>query len=170
MDILIRKVRPGDETALAYVQTESWKAAFSDILDEETLTRCTDKAKAENMYRFLLQERKGNGYLLTLEGRAHCIAWWDAARDPDMAGKAEFICIHSLPDNWRKGYGGLMMDRVLSDVQNAGYPEVVLWVFSDNLRARAFYEAKVFHLFNKTKEALGKEEICYIKNLSGKEE
>ena len=28
----IRKAIPGDEKVLAYIQTESWKAAFADIL------------------------------------------------------------------------------------------------------------------------------------------
>lgn len=161
----IRKVQPGDEKALAHIQTESWKAAFADILDSETLTRCTDITKAEKMYKSLIEENKGNGYLLTLNGKAHCIAWWDAARDEDMRGKAELICIHSLPDNWRKGYGRMMMRRVLDDIKNAGYSEVVLWVFSENSRARAFYESEGFHTLSKMKSALGTEEICYLKEM-----
>ena len=165
MEVQIRKVQPGDETALAYVQTESWKAAFADILDKETLERCTDRTKAENMYRSLLAEGKGNGYLLTLDGKAHCIAWWDAARDADMNGKAELICIHSLPDHWHHGYGGMMMSRVLSDIKDAGYSEVVLWVFTANRRARAFYEAIGFQAMDKTKQARGAEEICYLREL-----
>ena len=32
MDCLIRKVQQGDEFDLAYIQTESWKAAFKDML------------------------------------------------------------------------------------------------------------------------------------------
>ena len=30
METLIRRVKPGDEGDLAYIQTESWKAAFTD--------------------------------------------------------------------------------------------------------------------------------------------
>ena len=163
MEVCIRKVRIGDESSLAYVQTESWKAAFADILDAETLFRCTDITKAETMYRSLLQEQKGNGYLLTLNEKPHCIAWWDAARDADMNGKAELICIHSLPENWHKGYGSMMMERVLDDIRKCGYSEVLLWVFTENKRARAFYESEGFHVINKTKSALNHEEICYLK-------
>ena len=165
MEVYIRKVRIGDESALAFVQTESWKAAFADILDKETLTRCTDITKATAMYRSLLDENKGNGYLLTLNGKPHCIAWWDAARDADMNGKAELICIHSLPGNWHKGYGRMMMARVLDDIRKCGYSEVVLWVFTENKRARAFYEEEGFHVLDKTKSALNHEEICYMKEI-----
>lgn len=54
----IRKVTGGDEKILAYIQTESWKAAFQDILLPETLDRCTDFSKAEAMYRKLLEEKE----------------------------------------------------------------------------------------------------------------
>lgn len=165
MSVSIRRVRPGDEAALAYIQTESWKAAFRDILDRETLERCTDLSRATGMYRRLLEEKKGNGYLLTLDGAAHGIAWWDAARDAEMAGKAELICIHSLPGHWRQGYGGMMMERVLSDVALARYPAIVLWVFAENTRARRFYEAKGFHETGLTKNSRGAVELCYQKEL-----
>ena len=32
MEYLIRRVKTGDESYLAYIQTESWKAAFKNIL------------------------------------------------------------------------------------------------------------------------------------------
>ena len=125
----IRTVRPGDEERLAYVQTESWKAAFREIVPAEILAECTALEPAIAMYRRLLNERFGNGYLLELDGKAHCIAWWSEARDEDLAGCAELICIHSLPENWRKGYGSAMMERVLTDVKKEGYETLVLWVF-----------------------------------------
>lgn len=36
-NVFIRKAIPGDEQALAYIQTESWKAAFAGILSPEEL-------------------------------------------------------------------------------------------------------------------------------------
>lgn len=134
----IRTVRPGDEERLAYVQTESWKAAFREIVPAEILAECTALEPAIAMYRRLLNEGFGNGYLLELDGKAHCLAWWSEARDKDSAGCAELICIHSLPGNWRKGYGSAMMERVLTDVKKAGYETLVLWVFEKNTRAIRF--------------------------------
>ena len=165
MKAVIRKVQQGDASNLAYIQTESWKAAFTSILDAETLTKCTNIERATSMYQRLLDENKGNGYLLTVDGKPHCIAYWDAARDSELVGKAELICIHSLSDNWHKGYGSQMMDRVLMDIKNSGYSEVVLWVFRDNLHARAFYERKGFALTGISKLAFDAEEVLYSKRL-----
>ena len=109
----IRTVQHGDENNLAYIQTESWKEAFKDIVPADLLSKCTGIERATAMYKKLLDENKGNGYILELDGKPHCIAWWDASREKDMSEYAELICIHSLKNNWHKGYGSMMMDRVL---------------------------------------------------------
>lgn len=165
MKYTIERVKPGDEATLAYIQTESWKAAFRDILDPDTLQRCTQIQQATAMYRYLLERNVGNGYLLKVAGQPHCIAWWDATREEDMPGYAELICIHSLQNQWRKGYGSAMMDAVLRDMIAAGYSRVMLWVFENNTRARRFYESHGFVTSGKTKPNGVPTEICYEKSL-----
>lgn len=113
----IRNVRPGDEDSLAYVQTESWKAAFREIVPADILAECTALESTAAIYRRILDEGFGNGYLMELDGKPRCIAWWSVARDANMAGYAELICLHSLQENWHKGYGRAMMERVLADVK-----------------------------------------------------
>ena len=162
----IRRVRTGDQSVLAHIQTESWKAAFKNIVSEELLQKSTEIERATEMYRKLLEQQIGNGYILELEGAAHCIAWWDTARDADLAEYAELICIHSLPGNWRKGYGSKMMEAVLNDVAAAGHRSIVLWVFVENERARRFYEAHEFVKTDRTKIGLGAVEVMYIRSLT----
>lgn len=165
MDYSIRKVALGDEETLAYIQTESWKAAFEGILLQAELDRCTKIEKATAMYRRLLEQNIGNGYILSIDEKPHCIAWWDATREKDMPGYAELICIHSLHNNWRQGLGSKMMERVLQDISDAGYSKVMLWVFRDNARARRFYEKHGFTTLGKVKPGIIPEEICYEKML-----
>lgn len=134
--IHIRRAESGDEACLAHVQTESWKAAFAGIVPADLLTQCTSIERAEKMYARLLTERRGNGYILELDGKPHCVAWWDAAREEDMPGAAELRCIHSLPENWRRGCGSRMMERVLADVkaaerQVAALPKCRRWYYKE---------------------------------------
>lgn len=165
MNCLIRKVHQCDELDLAYIQTESWKAAFRDILSAEILQESTNLNRVTVMYKRLLNENIGNGYILEVDSHPHCIAWWDKARDDDMPDYAELICIHSLQDKWRKGFGTQMMNRVLGDMRTAGYDKVMLWVFTNNIRARKFYESCGFSTYGKVRPCLGAEEICYEKKL-----
>ncbi len=163
--VSIRRAKIGDEKILAYIQTESWKAAFGEIIPAELLSKCTDVERAAKMYKKLLEECKGNGYILELDGKPHCIAWWDATREKDMAGFAELICIHSLKDNWHKGYGKMMMERLLYDVKSGGYSKIMLWVFDNNARAIKFYKANGFAASGKKQPAFGAVEEMYIKEL-----
>lgn len=165
MEYTVDRVKLGDEVALAFIQTESWKAGFKDILRTDVLEKYTQMDKATEMYRHLLEQNIGNGYLLKLDGNPHCIAWWDATRENDMPDYAELICIHSLQNQWRKGYGSKMMDTVLHDIAKAGYSKVMLWVFEDNARARRFYEAFGFIESGKVKKSMEAAEICYEKVL-----
>ena len=54
MEYTIERVKLGDEELLAYIQTESWKAGFKDILNDDVLQKCTQIDKAIAMYRRLL--------------------------------------------------------------------------------------------------------------------
>ena len=149
MEVCIRRAKPGDEETLAMIQIKSWQSAFADILDRETLEGCTDFERVTATYRRLLEQGIGNGYLLTVDGKPHCIAWWDRSRTQQMAEYAELICIHSLPDRWRQGFGSRMM----------------LWVFAENTRARKFYEANGFFTNGEQKPQLLPVELCYQKRL-----
>lgn len=161
----IRKVKIGDEKILAHIQTESWKAAFSNILSKDDLDKYTNINKAEEMYNMLLNNYIGNGFILAIDDRPHCIAYWNNARDEDMEGYAELICIHSLNDNWGRGYGALMMKHVLKEIKEAGFKKVMLWVFEDNARACKFYEKHGFILTEKSKLFSNAVEVMYWKEL-----
>ena len=163
--VQIRRAQNGDDETLARIQTESWKAAFADIVPAELLAQCTSLERAGKMYARLLSERRGNGYILELDGKPHCIAWWDATREKDMPGTAELICIHSLRDNWHKGYGSRMIERVLADAKSAGYARIMLWVFDRNVRAIRFYEAHGFAASGRKQPAFGAVEEMYIREL-----
>lgn len=165
MEYTIERVKLGDEETLAYIQIESWKSGFKDILKDEILQNCTQMDKVTAMYRRFLEQDMGNGYLLRVKGKPHCIAWWGKTRENDMPGYAELMCIHSLENQWRKGYGSKMMETVLCDITNSGYSKVMLWVFEDNTRARLFYEKHGFITKGKIKPNLEQKEICYEKSL-----
>lgn len=164
-NINIRKVKNGDEKILAYIQTESWKSAFNTILSKEDLEKYTNIDKAIEMYNKLLSENIGNGYILSINDVPHCIAYWDKARDEEMKGYSEIICIHSLFSNWGKGYGSMMMEYILREIKTAGFNKVMLWVFEENNRARKFYENHGFILTEKSKKFCDSIEVMYCRDL-----
>lgn len=165
MNITIRKAKNGDEKILAYIQTESWKSAFSDIISAEDMERYTDIAKAEAMYENVLKSGYAEISILEIDGNPHCIAAWSKARNHQFSDCAELICIHSLCDKWNKGYDSMMMNHIIDEINNSGYNSVLLWVFEKNTRARSFYEKHGFELANNTQISYDAVEVMYRKEL-----
>ena len=164
-NINIDKVKIGDENILAYIQTEAWKEAFAKIISEEDMKKYTDINKAREMYSRILSENIGNGFILSIDGNPHCIAYFDKARDDEFKDYAEIICIHSLSSNWGKGYGSIMMEHILKEIKESGFNKVMLWVFKENNRARKFYEKHGFILSNKSKKFCDAIEVMYCREL-----
>ena len=144
-DIEIYKAKPGDEKILAYIQAESWKAAFAEILTAQELKRCTDLEKCKEMYQKVLEHSEISIWIEKVDKKPHCIAAWSHNRDKLGKDVAELICIHS-------------------EMKKAGYVKVVLWVFEKNLRARAFYEKQEFVQAGR-RQINEISEIMYLKNL-----
>lgn len=165
MNITIHKAKLGDEKILAYIQIESWKSAFADIISAEDLKRCTDIEKAEAMYENILKSGCAEMSILEIDGTPHCIAAWSKARNPLFSDCAEIICIHSLCDNWGQGYGSMMMNYIIDEIKKSGYNSVLLWVFEKNTRARSFYEKHGFKLTDKTQISYDAVEVMYRKEL-----
>ena len=163
--IQIRTAVPEDVQAVSRIQIESWWSAFADILTTQTLEEHLKEDAIEQMYRHVLADERFHGLLLTLDGQPHAMAFWSAARGEQTPGLAELICIHSLKENWGNGYGSQLMERALAEMKAAGYREVLLWVFEQNLRARRFYEKFGFSLSGQQQNNLGANEIQYRKTL-----
>ena len=165
MNITIRKAKLGDEKTLAYIQTESWKSAFTDIISAEDMERCTDIVKAEAMYENVLKSGYAEISILERDRKPHCIAAWSKARNPQFSDCVELICIHSLSENRDKGYGSMMMNHIIDEIENSGHNSVLLWVFEKNTCARRFYEKHGFVLTANTQITYDAVEVMYRKEL-----
>ncbi len=165
MNIEIRNAHQGDEKIFAYIQTESWKQAFKDIIPEDVMTKHTDLSGVEAMYTRVVSNPDIYLKLQIVDGKPHCISAWGANRENSNSTSAELICIHSLPDKRRQGLGTIMMESALNDIENAGYSEVVLWCFEENTVARKFYEKIGFVCTGKTKNTFSATEVEYKLNL-----
>lgn len=166
--IQIRQAVIGDENILAQIQVESWRAAYADILPREELEKHLELERIEQMYRRVLTGQQLRGSLLLLNDCPHCMAFWGGFRAEQRPGWAELVCIHSLPQNWGRGYGSMMMEHLLQQMRAAGYGRAALWAFEQNGRARHFYEKNGFLLASERKDSFGAKEVLYTRFLEGK--
>lgn len=163
--LTLRRAVPADAALCARIQRRSWQAAFRGILPEVELDQLTALDRNEAMYRRVLEDSPMEGWLLKLEGEPWAMAFWGPSRDEDTPGWAELVCIHSLPEDWGKGYGGPLLQRVLAQAKAAGYRRIMLWVFEQNARACRFYTKHGFAPAGRRRTYCGAEEVQYTREL-----
>lgn len=164
-EILIRPAVVEDVAVLARIQTQAWNAAFCDILSPEALAQATNLEETQDMHQFVLEHQLAHVLLLSVDGSPQGFCAWGGNRDNLGEDAAELICIHSFPQFWGTGCNSQMMQHVLEAARDAGYTQLILWVFVDNTRARRFYEKHGFHLTSQEKETLGAKEVMYTISL-----
>lgn len=140
----IIKALSGNEKILAYIQTQSWKTAFHHILSAEELEKSTNIDNVEEMYRKVLSHGIVHLEIELVDEKPHCIAGWSQNRNQLGSETAELICIHSLENQRRQGYGSVMMKHLLHEIKQAGYSEVILWFLKKIRLLGIFMKNKAF--------------------------
>jgi GNAT superfamily N-acetyltransferase len=90
-------------------------------------------------------------------------------RDEPKSGIGELWSMYVHPNAWRTGAGRALRDRTTAELIASGRRTAYLWVLSENVRARGFYEhtgwsiddrggsaTKVFEI-----DGTSVEEMCY---------
>jgi ribosomal protein S18 acetylase RimI-like enzyme len=160
--VRVRAATEDDQPAVMRVRSASWRAAYREIIapaDFDALDR-VDVATHTRRYRAGVQA----GMRVTIAeaptgevigfcafGRARL---WDksmpgvptAPPEPGAIGPGEVYAIYVHPDHWRSGAGSALLDDALGQLAGIGLDPVVLWTFTANGQARAFYERRGFRL------------------------
>ncbi len=130
--MLVRRATVDDAEALAGIQVDSWRRAYRGLVPEAFLDAFTVESR---WVRWMekLQSRESETYV-TDGGFCTIVR---PARD--ASAPLELVALYVAPTRWREGIGTSLLDVVVPRDE-----DVSLWVFRDNTRARAFYEAQGF--------------------------
>lgn len=132
----IRHVNAGDDRlAISRIYEESWKFAYRGIIPQSYLDsipsgRWASRVDTPGMDSFVMLD--GSRYA----GTASCCP----SRFSEYKGFGEIVSIYLLPEYMGKGYGRLLLDAAVFQLEKMGFRHIFLWVLEENYRARAFYE------------------------------
>ena len=141
----VRPAAPADARAIAEIRLASWRATYAGIVPATILDRM-DVARNETWIAGLIAEPQGRATLVVEdgEGRVAGYALTAPARDEDAAGLGEVEAIYLHPEVLGRGLGRRLLQAAVAGLDAAGFESVVLWVLSENERARHFYERSGF--------------------------
>lgn len=130
--MIVRNAEFEDMKRLGYIMSQSFRAAFSGFITQQTLDACA----RENDCAALLEGIWQEGKMHFLIGEDSGMLVWQ-----ETQFGAEIVAIHSLQSSWGTGLGHAMLAEALNQIGNL---PVFLWAFKENKRARRFYEKHGF--------------------------
>jgi GNAT superfamily N-acetyltransferase len=139
MPIQIREATTRNADAIAKVHVTTWRAAYRGILPASYLGSLSVDVSAGRWCRSLAA---GRPRVLVADVDGTIVGWiaFGRCRDADKdASWSEVEALYVLPEYWGIGVGRRLMESARRKLSDAGYTDVLLWVLSDNERARAFY-------------------------------
>lgn len=161
----IRNAAIDDIEDISRIHALSWKSAYKGIVPQAYL----DELKEDfwvSAFEIWIKDNVLTAQLIFENGSpVGCVAY-GKARDMSLPNWGEIVSIYLLPEYFNKGYGNILLNSALSDLQRFGYQNIYLWVLKENKQARRFYEKNKLHC-NKDEcscEIMGKQltEIRYI--------
>jgi ribosomal protein S18 acetylase RimI-like enzyme len=160
-NLLVRVARRDDADQIAAVHVAAWRAAYAHVYPQEFLA--SDEF-AERRHERWREWRLGAGErvaVATLPAdhpssdaptgpptrppnteRVVAFAWYGPERDRGrgQTGRGEITAFYTDPRAWGSGVANVLMEFTELRLRAEGFVTAVLWVLTDNPRARRFYE------------------------------
>jgi GNAT superfamily N-acetyltransferase len=151
--IELRPATPSDAAGIAAVFMDTCRSAYEGLLPPEFLTRYTpevqiprwtshlDSLPASHRITLACQQHRVIGFIEVSLGRPSekgPAIGNITVEDPTRMGEVDYLFVH--PPSSRSGVGRLLLSAGESWLAAGGIDSAILWVFSDNAPARAFYE------------------------------
>ena len=134
--IEIRYIEPTDNRiAISEIYEKSWKYAYNGIIPQDYLNSIPKGKWASN------SDNPSRKTLICIVNDSLIgTSSFGKSRFEKFSDWGEIISIYLLPDYFGKGYGKLLLQAAISELEKMGYKNIFLWVLMDNIRARNFYE------------------------------
>jgi GNAT superfamily N-acetyltransferase len=144
----IRTANIADATGIARVHIAGWRATYSNVLTAEFLA-ALDIQQWTARWMQRLRDAAADEAQLVLLDKTDGIAGFIAvgrAGDPKLREWGELQAIYLAPAYIGRGLGGPLHDAGLDALRRLGFRNAILWVSTDNVRARSFYERRGWKL------------------------
>lgn len=139
----IRPAEPADAPAIASVQVLGWQQAYAGLIPDQYLGAL--HGSLSRRAAFWCESIAAGRALVHLACMAEQVVGFIAigpSRDEDAsaAQTCEVTAFYLLPQYWRTGTGRSLWAVGLQSFVEQGYRQAMLWVLSENARARRFYD------------------------------
>jgi ribosomal protein S18 acetylase RimI-like enzyme len=140
--VTIRAADEADAAAIAGVRVAAWRGAYRGLMPDALLDRPDLEASEARALAERLRSLGAGAHVAVAAVGARMVGY--CAYGPGGDGEPHVGAVYDLyvhPDAWRQGVGRRLLERALEHLGGQGARAATLFVFEQNVRARAFYEA-----------------------------
>lgn len=139
---LLRVATTRDAAAIATVHTESWRAAYRDLLPASLLGPYLDTQHLGRWQRLLSGHGRGRMVLVMVDAQDEVVAFASAGPSRGLSGlyDSELYTLYVLPELWRRGLGQRLLATSALRLSLFGFRGLSVWALAGNDRACRFYE------------------------------
>ena len=148
MDIILATVK--DAYDIADILSETWSAAYMDIIPSETIAE-RNMSRYSNIKKTLVADNDSY-YIVRDKGKAVATFCIGPSLDIDTDRYTfEVMVIYVRPRYWRQGIGSLIMADVIEKAKRLRMKTIKVWVLALNTNAIEFYKKTGFIFDGQTK-------------------
>jgi ribosomal protein S18 acetylase RimI-like enzyme len=132
----VRPVRPDDARRLAEIHVETWRATYRGVMPQELLDALSVDAR-ERQWNEWIPNPDVAAFVAESDGKV--IGFVSVGRcwtEPEIG---ELYAIYVVPEAQGSGAGPALMEAAVESLGER-WDEAILWVATENPRARRFYE------------------------------
>ena len=161
-DVVVREAGPEDADGFVRAHESAWNATIAPIVGK-SLEDLAPFAVRVELYRSSLEKVSDAARVWLAECAGEIVGTAVALRESQV--RVELRDLYVVPSAWGTGVATALMRAAISSVAG-GAPEAVLWVGSDNDRARRFYEREGWVADGESRlSSLGHPELRYRRRL-----
>jgi ribosomal protein S18 acetylase RimI-like enzyme len=132
----VRAARPEDARRLAEIHVETWRATYQGVMPQALLDTLSVDGR-ERQWQEWIPHSETTAFVAEAGGRIVGFVHVGPCRSSPEIG--ELYAIYVVPAAHGTGAGPALMDAALEALR-ARWDEAILWVATENPRARRFYE------------------------------
>lgn len=143
--IEIRSAIHQDASGIAQVHVQSWQTSYRGIVSDEVLDNQSIPRRQGYWEQVLAYETSGEDlhcvFVAANEaGEIVGFASGGKSRQENLPFAGELYAIYLLETVKRQGIGQKLFRAAIEKLRAEGFPSMMLWVLSDNVPGRHFYE------------------------------
>ncbi|WTK42485.1 GNAT family N-acetyltransferase (plasmid) [Streptomyces anulatus] len=141
--LTVRAMTKADVPAVSAIRVTGWQTAYAGIVPQSYLDGLTVEADVQQRRRHFERSKEGTTNLVAADAHGRIVGWACLGRfrgNGTSRAMGELYALYVQPSLIGSGIGRTLLAAVHSQAHADGFSLMLLWVLTDNPRARHFYE------------------------------